>query len=260
MEKINATMYKQKTEKHFLGKNKQALEPSTALLIHGLTSSSRTWDDTIIELLKDGYNILTVDLAGHGSSPRREEYGFNKWGEDVLEVLDCHNINKIDLLVGHSLGGLVSLKISNETHIDKMVLVDPLANSLNPLAAMFIKRKLLSKKTYSLETLLEENPHRSHYSLLSEIDSIQKWDENTLNGFDKEEGIDIINRFLDKEDFPKSLLIKPTNSILVNKDWEKRFKEKGGNVMESDKIGHGVHHDNFDFFMQSLKTHLGTSR
>jgi pimeloyl-ACP methyl ester carboxylesterase len=256
MEKINATMYKQKVQKAFLSKNKQAPEPPTALLIHGLSSSSRTWDDTTIELLKDGYNILTVDLAGHGSSPRREEYGFNKWGEDVLDIVNHYNIPTIDLLIGHSLGGLVSIKVANEVNVNKMVLVDPLANSVNPLATMFIKKKLLSKKTYSLEAMLEENPHRSHYSLLSEIDSIQKWDENTLNWFNREEGISIINKFVNKDELPKSLLIKPRNSLLINKEWEKRFREKGGNVMESDKIGHGVHHDNFDFFMNSLKTHL----
>jgi pimeloyl-ACP methyl ester carboxylesterase len=59
-----------------------------ALLIHGVTSSSRTWWRVAPELVQRGYRVLAVDLRGHGSSPRvGEALALGDLTADVLATL-----------------------------------------------------------------------------------------------------------------------------------------------------------------------------
>ncbi len=104
-----------------------------ALLIHGVTSSSRTWWRVAPELVRRGYRVLAVDLRGHGESPRiTEGLVLGDLSADVLETLlakervpgkgqhpaaDGQGVGgttesaPIDLVVGHSLGALVALDL-----------------------------------------------------------------------------------------------------------------------------------------------------
>jgi pimeloyl-ACP methyl ester carboxylesterase len=82
-----------------------------ALLVHGVTSSSRTWWRVGPALAERGFRVLAVDLRGHGASPRAEA------GLDVADLADdvAETVagvgTPVDLLVGHSLGALVALEL-----------------------------------------------------------------------------------------------------------------------------------------------------
>jgi len=63
-------------------------EAPLALLIHGVTSSSRTWWRLAPELVRQGFRVLAVDLRGHGASPRvGEGLVLGDLSADVLETL-----------------------------------------------------------------------------------------------------------------------------------------------------------------------------
>jgi pimeloyl-ACP methyl ester carboxylesterase len=79
-----------------------------AVLVHGVTSSSRTWWRVGPALAGRGYRVLAVDLRGHGASPRTVAgLSAADLAADVAETVD----GPVDLLVGHSLGALVSLEL-----------------------------------------------------------------------------------------------------------------------------------------------------
>jgi len=79
-----------------------------ALLIHGVTSSSRTWWRVGPALVERGYRVLAVDLRGHGSSPRvGTGLSAADLAADVAETVE----GPVELLVGHSLGALVALEL-----------------------------------------------------------------------------------------------------------------------------------------------------
>jgi pimeloyl-ACP methyl ester carboxylesterase len=90
-----------------------------ALLLHGITSSSRTWWRFGPALAERGYEVLAADLRGHGASPRSERpLGPADLAADVAETVAAHlggargdGDAAVDLLVGHSLGALVSLAL-----------------------------------------------------------------------------------------------------------------------------------------------------
>jgi pimeloyl-ACP methyl ester carboxylesterase len=89
-----------------------------ALLVHGITSSSRTWWRVGPALAQRGFSVLAADLRGHGSSPRGTGgLGPVHLAADVAETVQAQlgpagdGTPTVDLLVGHSLGAMVALAL-----------------------------------------------------------------------------------------------------------------------------------------------------
>ena len=84
-----------------------------AVLVHGVTSSSRTWWRVGPALAERGYRVLAVDLRGHGASPRTGGgLSVADLAADVAETVEAARAPlPVDLLVGHSLGALVALEL-----------------------------------------------------------------------------------------------------------------------------------------------------
>jgi pimeloyl-ACP methyl ester carboxylesterase len=80
------------------------------VLVHGVTSSSRTWWRVGPALVGRGFRVLAVDLRGHGASPRSGAgLSVADLADDVAETVAGEG--PVELLVGHSLGALVALEL-----------------------------------------------------------------------------------------------------------------------------------------------------
>lgn len=80
--------------------------------IHGAGGSSSIWFNQV-RFFKNYFNVLLIDLRGHGrsaASPEGTQYTFDKIIEDLIEVLDHNKINKSHF-VGISLGSILIQKI-----------------------------------------------------------------------------------------------------------------------------------------------------
>jgi pimeloyl-ACP methyl ester carboxylesterase len=76
----------------------------TVVLVHGW-AGNRTYWDRQVEHLRDRYQVVTVDLGGHGDSGLgRADWNLPAFGEDVVAVLDAVGAQRV-VLVGHSMGG-----------------------------------------------------------------------------------------------------------------------------------------------------------
>lgn len=76
------------------------------VLIHGITESRESWRP-LIEPLADGYDVLAVDLRGHGASPTGDVYDPITLATDVHETVSAAGMTA-PLVIGHSLGGVVA--------------------------------------------------------------------------------------------------------------------------------------------------------
>jgi pimeloyl-ACP methyl ester carboxylesterase len=76
------------------------------VLVHG-TSAHSGWWHCVVPALADAYDVLALDLSGHGDSGRRERYSMAGWAAEVLAVVRAL-CGRRALLVGHSIGGLVA--------------------------------------------------------------------------------------------------------------------------------------------------------
>jgi pimeloyl-ACP methyl ester carboxylesterase len=66
------------------------------------------WSAHACELSRH-YYVIAPDLSGHGDSGRREAYPIEMWAEEIVAVSDDAAAGRAPVLVGHSMGGLVSI-------------------------------------------------------------------------------------------------------------------------------------------------------
>ena len=111
----------------------------TVVLIPGLASSAEVWDEARAVLEAD-YDVRTVQVAGFaGAGAVDIEGSYTDAIADALIVELGEMPGRDVVLVGHSLGGFVSMKtaLSAPELIDELVIVDSvpfLANLFNPAA------------------------------------------------------------------------------------------------------------------------------
>jgi pimeloyl-ACP methyl ester carboxylesterase len=91
-------------------------------LVHGLGASAATWGPFVQRLNVTGrYTVTTVDLRGHGKSPRAESYRVDDMAGDLVDSLP----SGLDSIVGHSLGGAVLYRAVARLAPGRAVYLDP---------------------------------------------------------------------------------------------------------------------------------------
>jgi len=78
------------------------------VLVHGVTLSDAVWVRQFTALA-GRHRVIAIDQRGHGSSVAGDDgYTFDRLAQDTLDVLDGLEVRNA-VLVGHSMGGMVSL-------------------------------------------------------------------------------------------------------------------------------------------------------
>jgi pimeloyl-ACP methyl ester carboxylesterase len=102
-----------------------AVSDPPLLFAHGFGQTRRAWADTAGVLAAHGWQCLTADARGHGSSGWRDDglYDFTQFVDDL--VLLARQSGQVPILVGASMGGLLGL-VAQATHevFRALVLVD----------------------------------------------------------------------------------------------------------------------------------------
>jgi pimeloyl-ACP methyl ester carboxylesterase len=81
------------------------------LLVHGVGSSMDTWSELFSRLVESGRSVVAVDLFGHGKSGAGNgDYSLGANATMLRDVLNFLSIDQVHL-VGHSLGGGVSMQM-----------------------------------------------------------------------------------------------------------------------------------------------------
>jgi len=102
------------------------------VLVHGGMAHAHWWDH-IAPQLTDGRRVLALDLSGHGDSGRRESYSLRTWVQEVLAVARLREHAGPPVLVGHSMGGIVSF-MAAALHGDELagvIMLDSPIHNLN---------------------------------------------------------------------------------------------------------------------------------
>ncbi|MDQ2726250.1 MAG: alpha/beta hydrolase [Actinomycetota bacterium] len=95
------------------GARLRVLEQGTGpaiMLLHGITLAAPIWHFQLPELAAGGYRVVAYDLRGHGASTvGREGLTLDRLAADLAEVLEVLDLRQA-VLVGHSMGGMVTLR------------------------------------------------------------------------------------------------------------------------------------------------------
>ena len=99
-------------------------EGPVLVLLHGITSSSQTWE-AVIPLLARDHRVIAPDMQGHGESAKPQgDYSLGAYASGVRDLLAVLGHDRVSI-VGHSLGGGVAMQFAYQfpDHLERMILV-----------------------------------------------------------------------------------------------------------------------------------------
>jgi len=135
--------------------------PRRALFVHGLTSSAGTWHRIAPEIAFHGFYVMAPNLVGHASrNYDPKNLSVQSIAEDLLPLV--HRWKTFDLIIGHSLGGLVALALlaylPNPHPTAVLILDPPLYHSPQVVAAMPAWWREQTAVIHQPEVYKAENP------------------------------------------------------------------------------------------------------
>ena len=83
----------------------------TAVFIHGVLNDHSVWILQTRFLAHHGWNVLAIDLPGHGKSGGEAPASVEAAAQAVIALLDAAGVDKA-ALVGHSWGSLIALEVA----------------------------------------------------------------------------------------------------------------------------------------------------
>lgn len=78
------------------------------VFVHGGGAHAHWWTH-VAATFSDDFRVLCPDLSGHGDSGHRPAYSLEQWTDEVMAVADAGQIDGPPVLVGHSMGGFVTI-------------------------------------------------------------------------------------------------------------------------------------------------------
>ena len=89
--------------------------PKTVLLEHGYGARARDWNLIEPALADRGFRVITFDQRGHGASTIGDDgIGTQAMASDYGAILEAYDVRD-GILVGHSMGGFLSVAFLTET-------------------------------------------------------------------------------------------------------------------------------------------------
>jgi pimeloyl-ACP methyl ester carboxylesterase len=146
MRQLKIELHGQPVRYHRLG------EGPVLVLVHGITSSSRTWH-SVMPALAERYTVIAPDLLGHGRSAKpRGDYSLGAYASGIRDLLSVLGLSRATV-VGHSLGGGIAMQFAYQfpQSIERLVLVD--SGGLGNEVSMLLRAATLPGAEYVLPLL-----------------------------------------------------------------------------------------------------------
>lgn len=96
----------------------------TAVFIHGVLNDHSVWILQTRYFANHGWNVLAVDLPGHGRSGGKAPASVQEAAQSIMALLDAAGVSKA-LLIGHSFGSLIALHATaeNPSRVSQLMMV-----------------------------------------------------------------------------------------------------------------------------------------
>ncbi|NYH53577.1 pimeloyl-ACP methyl ester carboxylesterase [Nocardiopsis arvandica] len=216
----------------------------TVLLVHGSMSSHKTWHAVEAELVRRDYRVVSVDMRGHGASPRGD-YSVAALGDDLADSLPTG----ADVAVGHSMGG-VALSLAVERLCPaRAVYVDPAFRQPGMWADAGERMRRLFAVA-DTDHVRERNPRWSDADVESEVRGFASFDPEFFDFVAAEVAG---NDFLPAKPVVPSLVLRGGNSVTVTPQDARELEERGFTVRVVEDAGHCVHRDDLPGFLAALE-------
>lgn len=97
---------------------------SPLIILHGLFGTLENWGGQTA-VLKEHYQVISVDLRNHGRSPHSIEMNYLAMANDIIQLMDELSLTSAAIL-GHSMGGKVAMQLALKfpDRVNKLIIVD----------------------------------------------------------------------------------------------------------------------------------------
>ena len=228
--------------------------PRTAVLLHGIMSDHRAWHRVTLELVEQGFRVIALDLAGHGSSPRSRRYSPAAWADDVVETLQPLLHHRPDVIMGHSLGALVASMVADRLSPRAAVYVDPAFAFPRGLRGIVMKLIFAVAPRPRRASLVRWNPKWSAADVDIELATLRDWDKRTILGLASTRTLAPPVRLT-----APSLVVLAEKSLLITDAAAAALRRVGMTVETVPGTGHNVFRDEHARFMDVVERWLGTA-
>jgi pimeloyl-ACP methyl ester carboxylesterase len=219
----------------------------TAILIHGIMSDSRAWHRVTAELESKGFRVLAVDLSGHGRSPRAQRYSPAAWADDVVETVAPMLDSAPDVVMGHSLGGLVASLVADRLAPRAAIYIDPAFAFPKGVKGWAYKTFFALAPRPKRSALVRMNPKWSALDVDIELATLRDWDKRTILGFTDTRPLVPPARLV-----APSLVVLAERSLLITDRVAAQMRRQGMTVATVPGTGHTVFRDDHAGFMHAV--------
>ena len=235
-----------------------------AMLVHGVTASSRTWWRVGPWFAARGWYTVAVDLRGHGDSPRASHgLTLDDLTEDLHQTAQglFESTQKIDILLGHSLGALTALKLYKEHSdlIERLVLEEPpgsQSSNFEEIASMVetdVARAGESPDEMKREQL-EQNPSWTEEDAENNVVSLRDCDAGPVAEMIRNDLRYDLSALVGSVEVPTLLVLASEAQGSALPEPERTAVE---NVLRHGTVkvfetGHSVHRENFEGYVRLL--------
>ena len=210
-------------------------------------SDHRAWHRVSGELVDQGFRVLAVDLAGHGKSPRAHRYSPRAWADDVVETLEPLLTARPDVVMGHSLGGLVASLAADRLAPRAAIYIDPAFAFPRGIRGVLFKLAFAIAPRPPRSALVRMNPKWDAADVDIELATLRDWDKRTILGFADSRPIVPPLRLV-----APSLVVLAEKSLLVTDVVAARLRRQGMTVETIPGTGHTVFRDEHAGFMSAI--------
>lgn len=279
--------FSQRLRLHYLDWGNAEAPP--LLLVHGNRDHAHNWD-WVAERLQSEYHVIAPDLRGHGDSQWSigSSYDTSEYVYDIAQLIHQQGLAPLRI-IGHSLGGLVSMRYSGvfPENVQRLVVVEGLGDlarrraSRQPIPERMrswieSSRALAGRQPRRYESLdaafkrmLEANPHLSHeqarhltiHGANQNEDGTYSWKFDNYTHAGPPSGLDA-----EEVDALWRNISCPVLLITGAESWERDYAgtvdfdlafEDARHVVV-DGAGHWVHHDQLERFLDMIEDFLAS--
>lgn len=235
-----------------------------AVLVHGVSASSRTWWRVGPWFAKNGWHAVAVDLRGHGDSPRAT-YGLTlddltrDLYETALGLLGAEE--RIDVLLGHSLGALTALELWAEHGdlVERLILEEPPGSEnsdFDEVASMVesdVARAQEAPQEVKREQL-EENPSWTEEDAANNVASLRDCDARPVAEMLRKDLRYDLSALVGPVEVPTLLILasEAQGSALPEPERTNVENALRRGTVEMFDTGHGVHREAFEDYVRLL--------
>ena len=236
------------------------------IFLHGVTGSCRAWE-AIAPSFTSQYSVMAFDLRGHGLSSKPDS-GYNwvdDYAADLVDFLNNHMDEKV-LLVGHSLGAVVSIPIAvgAADKVRAIVLEDPPAfapsEDVNHTSDRF--KPTLAIKSLPLDMRIErimETMGVDRDAATLRADNLEAMSENVLIELIEGNTAYKAADWLPRVSCPNLVILgNPVRGGVVAHDDRPRLRRllNDMTLVEWDDVGHGIHGEQPERFTSEVRKFL----